>query len=116
MGPVEIMLNDFLQRYQNLLDEGIPNELGLDVGVCNVPNAGKALFCSFLWASTDLVAGKAALEKMQTLGPILMNTVAEMSPPAWLRAQSEATPPYGVYAAGGPANFMVPSFDKDVRD
>lgn len=115
MGPVESMLADFLQRYQDLLDDGIPDELGLDVGVCNVPNAGKALFCSFLWASGDIVRGKAALEKMHNLGPIFMNTVAEMTVPAWLEAQSKATPPYGVYALGGPASIMVPAFDQEVR-
>ncbi len=116
MGPEESMLADFLQRYQDLLDEGVPDELSLDVGVCKVPNAEKALFCSFLWASGDIVKGKAALEKMHNLGPIFMNTVAEMTVPAWLEAQSKATPPYGVFALGGPASIMVPAFDQEVRN
>jgi hypothetical protein len=116
MGPVELMLADFLGRFQKLLDEGIPRELGLDVGVCNVPNAGKALFCSFLWGSSDFEAGNAALERMNALGQIYMNTVKEMTVPAWLKAQSDATPPYGVYAPAGPANIIVPSFGKNICD
>ncbi|KAJ9613247.1 hypothetical protein H2200_003189 [Cladophialophora chaetospira] len=116
IGAVENDLDDFLRKYQKLLDQGIPRELGLIVGVANFPKAGKALFCSFMWASEDLVAGKVALAKMQELGPIVMDTVAEVTISTWLRNIDKNTPAYGVYSASGPANVLVPSFDNQVRD
>lgn len=118
MGPVEHQLDKFLENYQDMFNKGcMPKELGLSIGVCNVPHAGKAIFCSFLWASTDTQAGKAALAKVQEqMGlPILMSMVAEMTPAAWVESRSKTMPPYGVYAAGGPASASVPALEEDVR-
>ncbi len=33
MGPVENDLDEFLRKYQNLINAGVPEGLGLDVGV-----------------------------------------------------------------------------------
>jgi hypothetical protein len=115
MDNVEEHFDGFLRKYQSLLDGGVPDELGLVLGVFNVPNAGKALICLFMWASTDFEAGRAMLDKMQTLGPIQMNTVTETTVAEWLVVQNRILPPYGVYSASGPVCILIPSFDEGIR-
>lgn len=117
MGNVEEELKEFLQKYQNLLDDGVPNELGLVLGTFNVPNIGKALILLFMWTSTDFEAGREMLDKMQTLGPIKANFVSETTVAGWLLSQSQSLPPYGEYSANGPKCALIPSFDESmVRD
>ena len=115
MSRTEDSVDDFLRKYQDAIDRGVPEELGLDVGVCNVPNVGKTLFCSFVWASKDLVAGQRELDNVKRLGTVSMAMVSEVTPSEWLRAQSDNMPPYGVYASAGPTNIMVPFIDKQLR-
>jgi hypothetical protein len=114
VSPVEDGLDEFLQKYQNMIDAGIPRELGLDAGVCNISNVGRSVICSFLWASEDAEAGQVALERMQDLAPIAASTVGQTTPAEYLRMFT-ATWPSSLYASQGFLSVSIPSFDQDVR-
>lgn len=114
---VDETIDGVLAKYQNLHEKGmVPPELGLDIIVCNVPQVGRGLLCSFVWTSEDLTRGKAMLEMMQQLGKVAMNMVFETTPAGWLQAQQQNVPPPGVYSSNGYMTFIVPALDLEVRD
>lgn len=115
-NAVDDTIGGVLRKYQVFHEQGIPPELGLDIIVCNVPNVGRGLLCSIVWASEDISRGKTMVEKLHQLGQVAMDMVFETTPAGWLRAQQQNVPPQGSYATNGYMSFTVPTLDTDVRD
>lgn len=112
---VDDTVDDVLRSYQDLHWQGIPPELGLDIIVCNIPNVGRGLLCSVVWASEDTAQGKEVIKKLHQLGQVAKDMVFETTPAGWLKAQQQNVPPPGVYATHGYMSFTVPTIDADIR-
>jgi hypothetical protein len=59
--------------------------------VVNSPH-GKAMGLGFMWSSEDVATGATWLAKFETLGTVLMNTVAVTKIPDWLHASAAFIP------------------------
>jgi hypothetical protein len=112
---VDESVDAVLAKYHDFHAGGVPSELGLDIIVCNIPNVGKGLLCSFVWASEDIAQGQAIIEDMSKLGAIAMDMVSITTPLGWLRAQQQNVPPAGAYASAGYVSFTTPILDEEIR-
>lgn len=82
--------------FGELQKEGIPSAFGAQIAVANLPELGRCLISTFVWASPDHEAGRAYFERFKGLATPIMVVISEMSPPQWMdMAKSFGT--YGVY-------------------
>ena len=104
--------SNFMVGFQKTWSTGQgPKELGIQVVIVNHPQAGRAMMVTFIWSSSDYDAGRACLDKLANLGPCVMNTVAQVSIPDWVK-QIEAFCPFGVY--GGSRGLSFASLSENV--
>lgn len=62
------------------------------MAVAAIPRVGKTLCATFLWTSPDQASGYEYLKKFTALGEVMLNTVAEMTIPAWMEAAKVFAP------------------------
>jgi hypothetical protein len=60
--------------------------------VAAIPQVGKTLCAKFLWTSPDQASRYEYLKKFTARGEVMMNTVAEMTVPAWIEAAKVFAP------------------------
>ena len=97
--------SNFMLGFQKTWSTGQgPKELGIQAVVVNHPQAGRAMMVLFIWSSSDYDAGRACLDTLAGLGPCVMNTVAQVSIPDWVK-QVEAFCPYGVWGGSRGISF-----------
>jgi hypothetical protein len=66
-----------LLDYGQLLKTDFPDAYGGLMGLLAIPNLGTVLMMMFTWSSIDLDAGRRFLEKLRSLGTVVMDTVSE---------------------------------------
>jgi hypothetical protein len=64
--------------------------------VINHPHMGRTLAVSFVWSSEDKDAGMEWANRIKALGPVIMDTVAEIGAFAWMEVVKSLAP-YGVW-------------------
>lgn len=79
-GDIGVKFQSYMKGFQAL---DPPAHLGSQAMVINHPEFGRTMAVSFVWSSDDKEAGKAVLKRMESLGPVVMTTVAEIAPSAW---------------------------------
>ncbi|PYI04750.1 FAD-binding domain-containing protein [Aspergillus sclerotiicarbonarius CBS 121057] len=99
--------------YQTLLDtEGIPPQLTLQQIAFNSPH-GRLFGVIFTWSGPDLEEGKRWSDKIASLAPLLMSTVAPTTIPEWF-AGNGALVPKSEY--GAPATHNIRSVTPAVAE
>ena len=66
-----------LLDYDELLKADFPDAYGGLMGLLAIPSLGTVLMMMFTWSSMDLDAGRKFLEKIRSLGTVVMDTVSE---------------------------------------
>ncbi|KAA8644054.1 FAD-binding oxidoreductase [Aspergillus tanneri] len=93
---------DFNAAYQKLLEKGIPPQLTIQQAVFNAPH-GRLFAAILAWSGDNIEEGKHWSDQIASLGPLLMNTVAETTIPDWF-AGSAALVPLSVYGSSRTLN------------
>ncbi|KAH8688736.1 hypothetical protein BGW36DRAFT_442638 [Talaromyces proteolyticus] len=91
-------LTEFNAAYRRLLEDGLPSELTIQQLVYNAP-PGRLFGVSFFWSSDNTEEGQRWKEKIASLGPVIMNTVALKNIPDWV-TEMRALVPSSVYGGG----------------
>lgn len=81
-------IKQFNDGYRTLSAEGLPSALGTYQAVINSP-MGISFGVLFLWSSDDLSTGEQWLQKISSLAPVAMSTVAPTTVTDWLRSGGE---------------------------
>jgi hypothetical protein len=98
-SDIEKTFVDFNAAYQSLLDtEGLPSQLTLQQMVVNAP-PGRMYGVSFVWSGSDVQEGQRWSDKIATLVPLMVNTVAATTMPEWLAGNGHLVPAT-VYGSG----------------
>lgn len=95
--------------YRRFSPDEIPPQLTVQQLIVNSPH-GRVMVLSFMWSSEDTATGSIWLKKFETLGNVVMNTVAVQSLPEWM-AQSTASVPPRVYGTGRTHNIREMNSD-----
>jgi hypothetical protein len=66
-----------LLHYDELLKTDFPDAYGGLMGLLAIPSLGTVLMMMFTWSSIELDAGRKFLEKVRSLGTVVMDTVSE---------------------------------------
>ncbi|KAE8146650.1 hypothetical protein BDV25DRAFT_46997 [Aspergillus avenaceus] len=82
---------DFNAEYEKLQDEGIPLELTVQQICFNAP-PGRVYGVIFVWSGDDLEEGKRWNERISSLGPVVMNTVAVTTVPEYYAGNAGLVP------------------------
>lgn len=69
-----------LLGYDELLNRDFPEAFGGLMGIMVIPGLGTVLMMMFTWSSKDLEAGTKYVEKIRSLGKVVMDTVSESKP------------------------------------
>ncbi|KUJ18388.1 D-lactate dehydrogenase [Mollisia scopiformis] len=77
--------------YRELSTQGLPSQLVIQQMVVNSPY-GRAFGLAFTWGSDDIDTGRMWLSKIEGLGTVVMNTVAETTIPEMLAATQAVIP------------------------
>jgi hypothetical protein len=108
---VKATVENVLSRYRDFQHtEAIPACFGAQMAVATLPQIGKSMLVTFMWASNDHDAGYKYLQKITALSDVLFNTVAETTIPAWMEAASGFSI-YGVH--NGLMCTVVPELSED---
>lgn len=73
---------EFNAAYQTLLDDGLPLELTIQQIAFNPPT-GRAFRVIYVWSGDNIEEGQRWKEKIASLSPVVMNTVAVTTIPYW---------------------------------
>ncbi|GKZ32400.1 hypothetical protein AbraIFM66950_001766 [Aspergillus brasiliensis] len=85
----------FNAAYEHLLDtEGLPPPLTLQQIAFNSPH-GRVFGVIFTWSHPDLEEGQRWVEKISSLAPLLMSTVAPTTIPEWFAGNGALVPERG---------------------
>ena len=85
-------VQNFSSGYQKLSTEGLPPALCAQQVVMNSPH-GKVFACAFIWGSDDHETGQAYLDKIASLGNVVMNTVGPNTVAGYLQFLKAIVPP-----------------------
>lgn len=88
-------LVDYTSAYNKLLNDGMPDALGIQGAAVNFDN-GPQFAVVFVWSSSDLEKGRAYVDKIAALGKETMRAIKEITAREWMQMMSELVP-YGVY-------------------
>ncbi|KAL4798603.1 FAD-binding domain-containing protein [Aspergillus venezuelensis] len=83
-------IHEYNKGSRALVDEGIPQCLGLMQAVVPLPSPTLAVF--FSWNSPDHTEGRKWLDKISSLAPVMVNTVAPITPLAFMAEVSKFVP------------------------
>ena len=78
---------EFNAADQTLLDDGLPLELTVQQIAFNPPT-GRAFGVIFVWSGNDIEEGQRWKEKIASLSPVVMDTVAVTTIPDWFSANA----------------------------
>ncbi|KAL4958433.1 FAD-binding domain-containing protein [Aspergillus filifer] len=83
-------VHEYNKGYRALVDEGLPPCLGLMQAVVPLPSPTFAVF--FSWNSSDRTEGQKWLGKISSLASVMVNTVAPITPLAFMAEVSKIIP------------------------
>ncbi|KAJ9303116.1 CAZyme family AA7 [Paecilomyces variotii] len=84
-------IKHYNDQYRQMKSEGLPSALSLIQSFVNGPT-GKALTILFVWASSDIDAGKEWLHKLQSWSPVALSTVAPTTMASFTLASETVVP------------------------
>lgn len=90
-SDIKTMFTKFNTEYQKLSAEGLPTQLSVQQMVVNSPH-GRLFGIGFMWSSEDVETGQIWVKKFESLGTVIMNTVAVTTIPVWLNAIAAMCP------------------------
>ena len=106
---IKSTFENFNAGYRSLSVEGLPLQLTVQQLVVNSP-FGRVMALSFMWSAEDVATGLIWRDKFETLGTVMMNTVAVRTIPDWL-SESTASIPTSVHGLSRTHNLREMSDD-----